>query len=56
LGDPDPARFRRPLLAAKEQMEYLNAISDEAGRLLLRAKKELWDSRKLKKVHDSQLK
>ncbi|WP_081577085.1 hypothetical protein [Acidithiobacillus thiooxidans] len=48
LGDPDLARFRRSILAAKERIEYLDAISDEAERLLWRAKKELWDSRKKK--------
>lgn len=41
LGDPDLARFRRSILAAKEHIEYLDAISDEAERLLWRAKKEL---------------
>jgi hypothetical protein len=45
LGDPDLARFRRPILAAKEGLEYLDAIANEAERLLWHAKKKLWDSR-----------
>jgi hypothetical protein len=45
LGDPDLAPFRGAILSALESMRYLNAISDEAERLLWIAKKTLWDSR-----------
>lgn len=45
LADPDLAKFRRAILAAKEDMDYFQAIGKEADRLLWIARKQLWDSR-----------